>query len=314
MKLIDLHCDTILKFMESTEPTGLWENKFSVDIQKLVRGNVAAQFFALYVDLAKTDTPMETCLAMLDRFHQEIDQNREHIRLATCSGDLSDNVAAGKISAFLTIEEGAALQGKLANLRNFYRLGVRLITLSWNYPNEIGFPNAIEEFRDKGLTEFGCEVVSEMNRLGMLIDVSHLSDGGFYDVARLSQQPFVASHSNARAVTGHSRNLTDDMIRMLAGKGGVTGINFAQNFLGDDPELSHIDDMVRHIMHIRKIGGIDVVAVGTDFDGIEPRQEIADSGEIGKLATALTVAGFTETELEKIYYQNALRVIQDVLG
>jgi membrane dipeptidase len=303
-----------MKLMEAPAGMGLWENDFSVDIQKLRRGNVAAQFFALYIDLAKITTPMETCMAMLDRFHLEMDKNKEYIRLATCSSDLSDNVAAGKISAFLTIEEGAALQGKLANLRNFHRLGVRLITLSWNYPNEIGFPNAIEECRDKGLTEFGYEVVSEMNRLNMLIDVSHLSDGGFYDVARLSQQPFVASHSNARAVTGHSRNLTDDMIRTLAEKGGVTGINFAQNFLGDDPEFSHISDMVRHIVHIRKIGGIDVIAVGTDFDGIDPRQEIADSSEIGKLALALTAVGFTEAELEKIYYQNALRVIQDVLG
>ena len=314
MKLIDLHCDTIMQFMEATEETGLWENKFSVDIQKLRRGNVAAQFFALYVDLGKTNTPMETCLAMLDRFYLEMEKNKEHIRLTTCASDLMGNAAAGKISAFLTIEEGAALQGKLANLRNFYRLGVRLITLSWNYPNEIGFPNALEECRDKGLTEFGFEVVSEMNRLGMIVDVSHLSDAGFYDVARFSQHPFVASHSNARAVTGHSRNLTDDMIRVLAEKGGVTGINFAQDFLGDDPELSHIADMVRHIIHIKKIGGIDVIAIGTDFDGIDPRQEIADSGEMGKLADALTAAGFAETEIEKIFYQNALRVMQDVLG
>ncbi|MHC1759209.1 MAG: dipeptidase [Negativicutes bacterium] len=314
MKLVDFHCDTILRLIENGEDTGLWENKLSVDIQKLRKGDVAAQFFALYVDMAKTQTPLETCLTMLDRFYLELEKNRDHIRLATCYKEFLDNETARKISAFLTIEEGATLQGKLSNLRNFYRLGVRLITLSWNYPNEIGFPNAKEECRERGLTEFGQEVVCEMNRLGMLIDVSHLSDGGFYDVARLSKQPFVASHSNARAITGHARNLTDDMIRVLAEKGGVTGINFAKQFLGEDPELSRIADMVRHIKYIRDIGGIEVPAVGTDFDGIKPRQEIANSGEMGKLADSLVADGFTETEIEKIFHQNALRIIRDVLG
>jgi membrane dipeptidase len=313
LKLVDFHCDTILRLIEQGEDTGLWENELSVDIQKLRKGNVAAQFFALYVDLAQTQTPLETCLMMLDRFYLELEKNREHISLATSYKEFLANEATGKISAFLTIEEGATLQGKLSNLRNFYRLGVRLITLSWNYPNEIGFPNAKEECRDKGLTGFGQEVVSEMNHLGMLIDVSHLSDGGFYDVARLSTQPFVASHSNARAVTGHARNLTDEMIRILAEKGGVTGINFAKQFLGDDPELSRIADMVRHIKYIRDIGGIEVLAIGTDFDGIKPRQEIANSGEMGKLADSLAANGFTEAEIEKIFYQNALRVIRDVL-
>ena len=314
MKLVDFHCDTILRLIENGEDTGLWENNLSVDIQKLRKGDVAAQFFALYVDMAKTQTPLETCLTMLDRFYLELEKNRDHIRLATCYKEFLDNGTAGKISAFLTIEEGATLQGKLSNLRNFHRLGVRLITLSWNYPNEIGFPNAKEECREKGLTEFGQEVVCEMNRLGVLIDVSHLSDGGFYDVARLSKQPFVASHSNARAITGHARNLTDDMIRVLAEKGGVTGINFAKQFLGEDPELSRIADMVRHIKYIRDIGGIEVLAVGTDFDGIKPRQEIANSGEMGKLADSLAADGFTETEIEKIFHQNALRVIREVLG
>ena len=230
MYAIDLHCDTMSKLAERGRTSLLRENDLNVDIAKLQAGNFAAQFFALFVDMAKTNNPLEYCLQMVDRFHLELADNRQSIRLATNQAELVANQAEGKISAFLTIEEGGVLKGELANLRNFHRLGVRLLTLTWNYPNEIGFPNALPECRDKGLTEFGREVVAEMNRLGMLVDVSHLSDQGFFDVAETSVRPFVASHSNARKITGHARNLTDEMIRVLAEKGGVTGLTFARSF------------------------------------------------------------------------------------
>ena len=310
MRLIDMHCDTVLRLMDGGN---LRENAYGVDVQKLRAGDSLAQFFALFVDLEKTTDPLDTCLRMLDRFFIELEQNQDSIRLATSYREMLDNREDDKISAILTIEEGGVLRGQIAHLRNLHRLGVRLITLTWNYPNEIGFPNAGGEHRSKGLSEFGRDVVCEMNRLGMLIDVSHLSDGGFYDVARLSQKPFVASHSNARAVTGHLRNLTDDMIRVLADKGGVIGINFCSEFLGTGTR-SRVEDMIQHIRHIRKIGGMDVLAIGTDLDGIDPDLEIANSGEIGKLRQALEMDGFSQTEIEKIFYRNAVRLIQDTLG
>ena len=310
MRLIDLHCDTVLRLMDGGN---LRENDYGVDIQKLRAGDSMAQFFALFVDMEKTNDPLDACLRMLDRFYIELAQNQESIRLATCYQEMLDNQENGNISAILTIEEGGVLRGQIAHLHNFFRLGVRLITLTWNYPNEIGFPNAGGKHRTKGLTDFGREVVSEMNRLGMIIDASHLSDGGFYDVAKLSQKPFVASHSNARTVRGHLRNLTDDMIRVLADKGGVTGINFCSEFLGTDAR-SRVEDMIQHIRHIRKIGGIDVLAIGTDLDGIDPDLEIANPGEIGKLQRALETDGFSQTEIEKIFYRNAARLIQDTLG
>lgn len=309
MNLIDLHCDTVLRLMEDGN---LKENSYGVDIAKLRSGSSLAQFFALFVDLAETRDPLLTCLNMLDRFYIEIEQNKDEIAVATSSKDLLRNQQAGKISAFLTIEEGGVIKGQMAQLRNFYRLGVRLVTLTWNYPNEIGFPNIDGTYQTKGLTAFGREVVEEMNRLGMLIDVSHLSDGGFYDVAHLSQKPFIASHSNARSITGHYRNLTDDMIRLLAVKGGVMGINFARDFLGS-PQISRVEDMVTHIRHIRKIGGIDAIAVGSDLDGIEPELEISHVGEMGKLRQGLEQGGFNETEIEKIFCLNAKRVITDTL-
>jgi membrane dipeptidase len=286
-----------------------------VDIEKMKKAGTLAQVFALYVDMKATDNPMQNCMDMLDLFYNELENNRDTVSFAGCYEDICRNKREDKMSAMLAIEEGAALNGSIANLRNFYRLGVRLITLLWNYPNQIGYPNFEFEHKNKGLTEFGMEVVAEMNRLGMIIDVSHLSDGGFYDVARLSRKPFVATHSNARACTMHERNLTDDMIKLLAEKGGIMGLNIESFFLneGKPSTISTIGDMVRHLKHIKKIGGIEVMAIGTDFDGTMHTSEIVNIGEMHKLAAALKQNGFNEEEIDKIYYKNALRVIEEVL-
>ncbi|HEY3423370.1 MAG TPA: dipeptidase [Negativicutes bacterium] len=313
MKIIDLHCDTIVALAESLKESELWQNIFQVDIQKLKAANSLAQFFALYIDLKNGKDPLEWGLSLLDRFYQELAKNQDDIQLARSYQELCDNSQAGKISAFLTIEEGGALKGQLVNLRNFYRLGVRLITLTWNYPNEIGFPNHQWQYAADGLTTFGRDVVTEMNELGMIIDVSHLSDQGFYDVACLSTKPFIASHSNSRAVTNHTRNLSDDMIKVLAQKGGIMGINFAKDFLGSI-DISRVEDMVRHIKHIHRVGGIEVIALGSDFDGINPNLEIKNIGEINKLIRALRAVHFSEADIEKICYQNAMRLLRDTLN
>ncbi|WP_053956114.1 dipeptidase [Inediibacterium massiliense] len=312
MRVIDLHCDTILRLMEDKESLELKRNLYSIDIEKLKKANSMAQFFALYIDL-KGEGPLENALEMLDKFYIEMNKNKDSICIAKNYEELMKNEKEGKISAFLTIEEGGALKGKIHHLKNFYRLGVRLITLTWNYPNEIGYPSAGGVYQDQCLTKFGEEVVYEMNRLGMLIDVSHLSDGGFYHVSKLSKKPFIASHSNARSIKNHTRNLTDHMIQILANKGGVIGINFEKEFLGEG-SMSKVEDMVAHIKHIKNIGGIDVLSIGTDFDGISDGLEISNMGEIHKLIHGLQKNNFSEEEIEKIFYKNSLRVIQEVLG
>ena len=313
MAIIDLHCDTMMCLFEDRSKGGLRHNNLNIDIEKLRAGHYIAQFFALFIDKAEHGDVLERCLAMADLFHNQLADNCDSIRLACNWQDVQRNGQDNLLSAFLTIEEGGAIKGDMAHLRNFYRLGVRLMTLTWNYPNELGYPNAQPEYMSQGLTEKGREAVAEMNRLGMIIDVSHLSDQGFLDVAHLSSRPFVASHSNARAVTSHSRNLTDDMIRLLSDKGGIMGLNFARQFLGTSP-VSRIADMVAHATHIVNVGGEDVLAYGSDFDGIDPDIEIAHAGEMGKLTAALQEAGFTSAQLEKFTWRNAARVIQDVLG
>lgn len=312
MNIIDLHCDTILKLWEANGAAGLRSNPFSIDVEKLVSGRSLAQFFAIFIDRELHSKPFAVFEEMADLFLAELAKNSDTLALACSAADLANNRQAGKISCFLTIEEGGALEGSMVNLQTAYRLGVRLVTLTWNYPNEIGYPNHLWQYQHHGLTGFGQELVSEMNRLGMLIDVSHLSDQGFYDVARLCKQPFVASHSNARAITGHSRNLTDDMIKTLARQGGVIGLNFCSDFLGTG-EISRVEDMVRHVLHLRKIGGREVLALGTDFDGIDSALEIEHMGQIDRLICSLAKAGLTDDELELFCWRNSLRVIRDVM-
>lgn len=313
MGIIDLHCDTIGHLIDNKN-LELKKNNLSIDIEKLRVGNSLAQFFALYIDFAKYNKPFNRAMDMLNKFYEEIEKNNRDISVVRNIGDLEINREEGKISAFLTIEEGEAIEGSLKNLRNFYELGVRLMTLTWNYENAIGYPNCKEELRNKGLKPFGLEVVEEMNKLGMIIDVSHLSDGGFYDVAKYSKSPFVASHSNSREMCNHSRNLTNDMIRVLSDKGGITGINFEKSFLNEGGSRSDVESMLRHVMHIYKVGGIDVLAIGSDFDGIDPKNlEIGSFDKIDKLTDGLKKSGFNESEIDKILYKNALRVIREVL-
>lgn len=312
MKFVDLHCDTIDRLLEVSEDNKLVKNNHTIDLSKLKKGNCLAQTFALYIDIADHKSPYSRCMEMANKFHEEIKMNNDVIRLATNYNEIIKNEQDNKMTALLAIEEGAVLEGKIDNLQKFYDLGVRMITLTWNHENEIGYPHNKPEFNQKGLKNFGVDVIHKMNDLGILVDVSHLSDAGFYDVAKLSKKPFIATHSNSRTVKNHSRNLTDDMIKVLANSGGVTGINFCSAFLGDTNE-GRIDDMIRHIKHIRNTGGIDVISLGSDFDGIDCPVEIADASEMGKLALRLEKEGFKTDEIEKIYYKNALRVIKEVL-
>lgn len=220
----------------------------------------------------------------------------------------------GKIGVIFTGEDLGVIGSDMRKLDIVFQRGVRIATLTWNHENALGFPNSMKtQVMQSGLKPFGVEVVRRMNELGMIIDVSHLSDGGFWDVARISKKPFIATHSNSREITDHPRNLTDAMIRAIANSGGVIGLNFAPHFLSDrGDDTSRIRDMLRHIRHIRSVGGSDVLAIGTDFDGIHGHLEIDSPEKIPLLAQALIKCGMKETELEKMFYKNALRVCREV--
>ncbi len=303
--IFDLHCDTISRIYH--DGTQLRSNDYHIDEEKLVKTKSLAQFFAMFVDMKKVADPFVTCNEMMDVFDREVAKS-EHIRQGRGASDISDE----HITGILTIEEGGCLKGKMENLIHFYERGVRSIVLTWNYENEIGYPNYEYTHQHDGLKPFGIEVVKKMNELGMLVDTSHLSDGGFYDCIKYSTAPIIASHSNARAVHNHARNLTDDMILKLRDKGGVMGINFCSAFL-DGSNLSKVSSIVEHIKYVKNLAGIDVLALGADYDGIGCDLEISDISKMYLLEDALKKEGFTSDEIDRIFYKNALRVYKEVV-
>jgi membrane dipeptidase len=198
------------------------------------------------------------------------------------------------------------VEGDLSRLAILKDWGVRMASLTWNHENDLGYPHT---YSDKSLKDLGIEAVSEMERLGIVVDVSHLSDGGFYSVLEHAKKPFVASHSNSRCCTPDSRNLSDEMLRSLGDVGGVVGLNFFPSFLSSDREENPIANMVRHVRHMRNMGGSGILAIGTDFDGIVGTLAIADISGMEKLWYALLDAGFSNSELEGMWQKNALRVL-----
>lgn len=321
MKIIDMHCDTIHELWEGRkrgEHMTLRRNNLMLDLERMKKGGYSVQNFALFVEQKPEISSFETVKELLSVFREEMETNADWVSQVMNTKEILENEKEGKLSALLTVEGGEACEGRLENLQYLYDQGVRMMTLTWNFPNEIGHPN-FDENQDfftpntsEGLTETGIRFVEEMERMGMIVDVSHLSDAGFYDVVKYTKRPFVASHSNARSVFPWVRNLTDDMIRRLADRGGVVGLNYCADFLRDSRtgEL----DIGRHARHIADVGGIECVGLGSDFDGIPPYQGCPKAEQMDKLAAIFEKNGFGQREIDKILYQNVFRVYKEILG
>lgn len=326
MKIIDMHCDTIMALMNTNN--NIYQSDNMIDLQKLQKGNYLLQCFAMFVPYAskeeKNYSPFEVCNKMIDRYYQEIENYKDIILPVFNYQDIENNIKNNKISSLLTIEEGGVCLGNIEFLRNFYRLGVRMMTLTWNFKNEIASPN-IDYFKIEknsntkpvpnlvdGLTDFGKEVVKEMNRLGMVIDCSHLGDKGFYDVIELSTKPIVCSHSCSRTICNHVRNMTDDMLLKLKQNRGVVGINYCHNFVKEDDSEATVKDLVKHITYIKNLIGIDYIGLGSDFDGISNKNiQLKDASMMGVLIDELINQGYTNEEIDKICYKNVLRVFKE---
>ena len=328
-RVFDLHCDTLSVMRE--DPALSFESMpRHLDLRKMKQGNYLLQCMACFVDLGEGRVPLVDCLEMIDIFYRLLETYPEDLMQVRSGADLDVLEKSGRIGLMLTVEEGAACMDSPAVLRTLYRLGVRMMTLTWNYENGLAFPNnpADRERRgaaerglgpetERGLTERGFLFVEEMERLHMLVDVSHLSDKGIWDVAGISRRPFAASHSNARSVCGHVRNLTDEMIRMMGEKGCLIGLNYCPEFVTDKRDggesVSRIEYLAAHAKHIINTGGEDILALGSDFDGIEGELEITDASRMPKLGDGLLQAGLTARQVEKIYCGNALRFFRENL-
>lgn len=329
MRYIDLHCDTISALADHPEKGNLGRSALDIDLEKLAKGGALIQDFALYVDMGTGEDPWARYETLLAEFRTQMAAHGAGVRRILSAEDAAACEADGRLGALLSIEEGGVLGGSLEKLRRVYDDGVRLITLTWNYPNELGWPNGTEG-PDKGLTDTGRAVVEEMGRLRMIVDTSHLNDEGTREILLHAKRPPVASHSDARAVTAHTRNLPDDLLALFGERGGLVGLNFSNHFTGSPvvtsfPGREDIDfskgpvqvtllrDVVRHGLYIMDKAGEDALCLGTDFDGIEHAVELRDASEMGRLADAFLAAGLTEDQVEKIFWKNALRYLKEML-
>jgi membrane dipeptidase len=326
-QVIDLHCDTIAemydKHREGIE-ISLRDNTMDIDLFKMQKGGYRCQCFSLFTYLAalrkRRETPFVHVCKLADYWDEVIARNSDLICKGTSYQDILNHQAAGKMTAIMTVEEGAVYEGKIENLHALYHRGVRISTLTWNFKNELGYPNpsskngtAAAPDDTNGLTGTGIEMIREMERLGVLVDISHLNDAGIRDVFRHTKGPVIASHSNTRVECDPLRNLSDEMIRMLSDRGGVTGINFCPFFLKTGETVAKCSDMIRHIQHLKNVGGIDCIALGSDFDGFDNDTEFGGADGMQRLAEAMAKAGFTSSEIEKVFSKNALRVFKEVL-
>ena len=308
--MIDLHCDTIMQLLDHPDSGDLYRNTWKIDIEKLQKAHSKVQDFALFINLGDTNDPYGRYEEMRNLCTTQIHLYGEHIQHVLSYQDVESVYKSGKIGALMSIEEGGVLGGDLDKLKQAYQDGVRLITLTWNYPNSLGEPHCGEQH--KKLTPKGIEFVEAMQDLGIIVDCSHLNDAGTEQLGDILDVPFIASHSNSREVTAHTRNLPDNLIKLIANKGGVIGLNFAQSFLGTSP-VSRIEDIVKHGLYLINKGGEDVVALGTDFDGIKPDTEIKDASEMYRLYDAFKEAGLSVDQCEKLFWKNADRLLKEIL-
>ena len=313
-RIIDMHCDTIMQIWEKPE-LNLFDSDLSINIEKMKKGKSLAQCFALYLPWKHSEKSAYQILnEMHEVFLRELENNKEHIRQALTADDIIRNSEEGLLNAFLTTEDAAFIEDKIERIDEVYSWGVRMIGLIWNYENTLGYPNSKdEELHKKGLKPFGFECVEKMKEMGIIVDVSHLNEGGFYDVARTLKGPFAASHSCSRVLCNHQRNLDDEQLKTIGDLGGIVGINFCGPFLHENGSAATFDRIIDHIKHIKDKAGIETVGWGSDFDGISDNGELVDFTGFNPLIDAMS-KHFTDDEIDMINYKNALRVIREVQG
>ena len=311
MIVLDSHCDTPSLMVNGLD-IGIDNRECQVDIPKLIAGGVDVSFFAActYAEYSP-ETATSRALEMIASVYDSLGKYGDRIALALTPDDVIANKANNLISILIGMENGAPVQKSMSLLRLFHRMGVRYMTLTHNGDNEIA-DAAMEGKRWGGLSPFGREVVAEMNRLGIIVDVAHVSDGTFSDVLDCSKKPVLSTHSCCRALANHPRNMTDEMIKRMADKGGVIQINFYPYFLTTTAQAG-VEDVIRHIDHAVKVGGIEHVGIGTDFDGIEVTPVgLENISKLPVVFDQLSEKGYSDDQIEKIASGNFLRVFREV--
>lgn len=262
MKIIDMHCDTISALLDSGD--GLRKNTMHIDISRMREYDAYVQFFAAFTAPEYRKSGKRRCFDIIDKFKCEM-QN-DDIVFCKSSADMDNAVSQNKVSAFLSVE-GADFVHSTEDVYELYDMGVRCMTLTWNYSNALA-SGVLDNNADYGLTPLGREVVRTMNRLGIIVDVSHLSDRAFFDVADVCEKPFIASHSDLRSVCDNPRNLTEEQFKIICKSGGGVGVNLYPPFLNPSG-TADTDDIIRHIDRFLQLGGENHIGLGCDFDGVD---------------------------------------------
>lgn len=300
--VFDLHCDLPTAVYIDKKPIGSNDCHWSVD---KIPFRCFTQFFATYINQTTVKNPFSYAKNMITAFKNEVEKT-DGICLAENRSDIENNQKRGLNSAVLTIEGGEALEGKIENLNYFYKLGVRLMTLTWNFENELAY-GVMENKDTKPLKPFGLKAVNKMETLGMIVDVSHVNEGGFWSVAEHASKPFAASHSNARSVCKHKRNLTDDQIRCIIDLGGIIGLNFYPVFLNDSG-YADVTDILRHIDHFLSLGAENNIMLGCDFDGIDTTlRGLENISKLPYLIEEMQKNHFNDDIIAKIFQNNGKR-------
>jgi microsomal dipeptidase-like Zn-dependent dipeptidase/gamma-glutamyl-gamma-aminobutyrate hydrolase PuuD len=306
---LDTHCDTPMFF-----PQGIHfeqrDPKILVDLHKMTEGRQDATIMVAYLP-QPTENPTAYADSIFDQIEVIVSQNSDYVRIASTPRDLWMNKHQGLKSIMLGIENGIAIDGKLENLQHFVDRGIVYMTLCHNGDNDICDSASKTQHTHHGVSAFGEQVIKEMNRLGVLVDMSHAGEESFYNALEISSKPIVCSHSSARALCDHPRNLTDDQMRALAQKGGVAQTTIYHGFLKKDGEAT-INDVIAHLEHAIDVMGIDHVGLGTDFDGDGGVRGLANSAELINFTRRLLARRFSEHDIQKIWGGNFLRVMEEV--
>jgi membrane dipeptidase len=311
----DAHVDTLSKMLKNE-----WSNlqdiprDSHVTVRRLRQSPAGLIVFACFTEKKdKSLPPLLRTLRMIAIAHEAARKNSDWLEIIPDSAAFQKTHKNGKIALVLSLENGIAVEEDLSLLSIFHRLGVRLMGLTWNHRNRLGDGVGKPGGR-RGLTALGREALCEMERLGIIVDVSHLSERTFWDVLESTTAPIVATHSNAFSLCPHPRNLTDPQIRAIAERKGFIGLNFCGLFLKQTFGAS-IADVVKHASHIAEVGGPEVLAIGSDYDGIiDPPAKLEHIGKVGSLVAALRKAGFSQYEIGGIMQRNFLRVFKTVCG
>ncbi|MDR1194475.1 MAG: membrane dipeptidase [Peptococcaceae bacterium] len=298
MKIFDLHCDTLLK----KEP--LAGNTGAIDLDRLPAGALYCQTFAMFVhDRYRGEAAVAVGEDLYSFFQSSLAAAAGRIRQVRTMGEVDQAFAAGETAALLSVENATLLDGRLERLERLAARGVRLVGLTWNAANELG--GGADAPADAGLTAFGKEAIRRMEELGIVVDVSHANERTFWDAADWAVKPILASHSNARAICAHRRNLSDSQIRRIAEGGGIIGLNYYLDFLRDDKKVTGWDDLLRHIEHILNVGGPGVLALGSDFDGAASPDFLVGPQDLPAFYEAVSGSSLGRDIADRLFFDNA---------